>query len=37
MDTWGLKVVMWKNGSLVWFVWEAKGEGFQSQEIVMAT
>jgi hypothetical protein len=37
MDTWGLKVTTWKNGSFKWFAWEAKGEEFQSQEIMMDT
>ncbi len=32
-----LKVIVWKNGSLERFAWKAKGEEFQSQEIVMDT
>lgn len=37
MDTWGLKVSTWKNGSLERFAWEAKGEELQSQEIAKDT
>lgn len=26
MDTWGLTIVAWKNGSLEKLIWKAKGE-----------
>jgi hypothetical protein len=37
MDSWGLKVAMWKNGSLEKFAWEIRGEELQSQEVAMDT
>jgi hypothetical protein len=31
MDTWGLIIATWKNGSLEKIVWKAKGEKLQPQ------